>query len=291
MTTIIPMPGNHTAALELARAIGAKVCEVTARRFPDGESYVRLMQPVEGERVIIVCTLADPDAQFLRLVFAAGAARVAGASRVELIAPYLAYMRQDRRFADGEAVSARHFARLLSQTFDRITTIDPHLHRIADLSEIFTVPARALHGAPLLARWVVEHVENALIIGPDEESRQWVEEVAQAAGAPHAVLHKVRQGDAKVAIRLPDLAFAKGRQPVLVDDIVSSGATMLEAAAKLRAAGFPAPICLAVHGLFSLDAYALLKAVCKTVVTTGSVPHPSNAISVAPLLREAIHLH
>ena len=112
-----------------------------------------------------------------------------------------------------------------------------------------------------------------------------------AAEAPHTVLHKVRLGDDKVEIRMPDLSFAGGRQPVLVDDIVSSGATVLKAAAKLRAAGFKPPICLAVHGLFADDSYALLQAVCQTVVTTNSVPHPSNAISIVPLLREALVLH
>ncbi len=291
MTVFVGLTGNESLARALARETGGRIAELETRRFPDGESYVRILDSVAGERVMVVCTLADPDPHFLRLVFVAGAAREAGARSVELIAPYLAYMRQDRAFADGEAVSARHFAALLSQTFDRVTTIDPHLHRIADLAEVFTVPTRVVHAAPLLADWIIGNVEEAFVIGPDSESRQWVEQVAGTAQVPHAVLHKVRRGDQNVEIHLPDLGFAKGRQPVLVDDIVSSGATMLEVAGKLRSQGFPPPICLAVHGLFSDESYALLQSVCKTVATTQSVPHPSNAIPIVPLLREAIWLH
>lgn len=291
MTVFIGLPGNEGLARNLSSAAGGRVAGLECRRFPDGESYVRILDDVRGERVILVCTLADPDCHFLQLVFAAGAARDAGARRVELVAPYLAYMRQDRAFADGEAVSARHFANLISRVFDSLLTIDPHLHRIQRLSEVFTIPARALRAAPLLADWIIGNVERPLVIGPDSESRQWVEDVARQADAPYAVLGKVRRGDREVEISLPDLSRARGRRPVLVDDIISTGQTMLQAAAKLKTAGFPAPVILAVHGLMADDAYALLRAVSHAVVTTDSVVHHSNRIPIGSLLREALTLH
>lgn len=288
MTAVIALPGNEPLARALAAAIGTRVVELGARRFPDGESYVRLLGNVAGERILMACTLADPDPQFLRLAFVAGAAREAGAARVELVAPYLAYMRQDRRFADGEAVSARHFARLLSGLFDAVVTIDPHLHRIRALEEVFTVPATALHAAPLLAQWIAENVERPLILGPDVESRQWVEDVALRAMAPWGVLNKVRHGDRDVTIELPDIAPNHGRRPVLVDDIVSSGRTMLQAMGRLREAGFPPPVCVAVHGLFAEESHAALKAAARDVVTTDSVANPAGCISIVPLLSEAL---
>lgn len=291
MTVFVALPGNESVAADLAESVGARVCALSVRRFPDGESYVRLLDSVAGERVIVVCTLAHPDQQFLRLAFVAGAAREAGAKRIELVVPYLAYMRQDRRFADGEAISARHFARLLSGLFDSVLTIDPHLHRIHSLSEIFTVPARVLHSAPLLAAWIAANVSRPLILGPDVESRQWAEEVATMAAAPYAILNKVRTGDREVTISLPDLSFAQGLSPVLVDDIISSGRTMLQAARKLREAGLPPPICLATHGLFSRGALALLQVATEGIVTTDSVPNSSSRISIAPLLRDALTLH
>ncbi len=285
---LVALPGNEALAARLAALTGADLCPLETRQFPDGETYVRLAGPVAGERVVLVCTLAQPDSQFLRLSFTAAAAREAGAARVELAAPYMAYMRQDRRFADGEATSARAFARLLSASFDAIFTIDPHLHRISALSQVFNVRAVALHAAPLLAAWIRDKAPDSVLIGPDSESRQWVEAIAAEAQRPYAVLTKRREGDRSVSITLPDLAFAKGLIPVLVDDIISSGQTALQAARMLRDAGFDPPDCLAVHGIFAGEAYEQLSAVCRRVVTTDTVPQPSAAICVAPLLAQAL---
>src|SRR6185503_12811188 len=122
---------------------------------------------------IILCTLADPDAKFLPLIFAAATARELGAARVGLVAPYLAYMRQDRRFNPGEAVTSRYVAKLISGAFDWLVTVDPHLHRYGALGEIYTIPTRAIHAAPLMSDWIRRNVPDPLIVGPDSESEQW----------------------------------------------------------------------------------------------------------------------
>lgn len=284
MTIFIALPGNEALARSLAEFTGGRAGRLATRRFPDGESYVRILDPLDGEDVHLVCTLADPDAKVLPLLLAAGAARDGGARSVRLIAPYLAYMRQDWAFAPGEAVSARHFAALLSGVFDAILTLDPHLHRLQSLGEIFGIRTQVAHAAPLLAQWVADQVAEPFIIGPDTESRQWAQQVAEGAHAPYAVLQKVRHGDRNVELQLPDLSGAKGRLPVLIDDIISSGATMVQAAEKLQALGFPPPVCLAVHGVFAAGAFERLKGASQTVVTTDSIPHPSNGISIAHLL-------
>lgn len=283
----LPMPGNETIARALALSAGAELGAIETRRFPDGEAYVRLLSAVEGREVEIVCTLARPDEQFLSLIFAAETAREMGAARVNLIAPYLAYMRQDKRFKDGEAISSVHFARLLSRSFDGLITVDPHLHRRRDLGEIFTIATRVEHAAPLLADWIKDHVSDPLVVGPDAESEQWVAAVAGRAGAPHIVSNKTRRGDRDVSIDLPDLSALRARRAVLVDDIVSSGRTMIETARKLSAAGMAKPVCVAVHALFADQSYAELLSLCERVVSTDTVPHASNAINVAALLAPA----
>jgi ribose-phosphate pyrophosphokinase len=285
---ILPMPGNETLAGNLARAGGWDLGRLEIRAFPDGESYVRLAADVAGRTVYLVCTLADPDPQFLRLLFAADAARSQGARAIVLIAPYLAYMRQDRSFKAGEAISSRTFARLLSAGFDRLVTVDPHLHRYSALSALYDIPADTLHAAPLLADWIAARVDEPLLIGPDQESEQWVSAIAARIGAPHAVLSKVRRGDRSVEIKLPDLSRWQARRPVLVDDIVSSGHTLVEAARLLSAQGLPLPTCVVVHGLFAADAYARLAAVTDRIVSSDAVPHQSSAISLVPLLASAI---
>lgn len=288
MRLILPLPGNEAFAARLAAAAGAELGKLETRRFPDGESYVRLHVSPAGRVVDLVCTLARPDEVFLPLVFAADAARELGAAAVNLIAPYLAYMRQDARFKSGEAISSRSFARLLSGAFDRLVTLDPHLHRHPDLSAIYSIPCHVLHAAPLLADWIRENVRDPLVVGPDSESEQWASEVARRADAPHVVLRKQRLGDRQVKIGADDLGAYRGRRPVLIDDIAASGRTLIAAAGALRAQGFAAPICVVVHAVFGGDAYERLSEVAERVVATDAVPHPSNAISVAPLFAKAL---
>ena len=284
----LALPGNEDFAGRLAQAYGSDVGRVETRRFPDGESYVRLHGEPVGQIVDLICTLTHPDPQFLLLVFAADAARELGALEVNLVAPYLAYMRQDKRFHDGESVTSRTFARLVSSTFDKLLTVDPHLHRYPTLSALYTIPTTTLHAAPLLADWIAEHVEKPLIVGPDEESEQWAGSIASRIGAPHVVLRKTRHGDRSVDIEVPDLSVWRDRTPVLVDDIASSGRTLAIAAHKLAEQGMRKPECVVVHALFAEDAWTLLTPLFARITSTDTVPHPSNRIGLASLIAGAL---
>lgn len=269
---------------------------IDVHTFPDGESRVRLPEGlattgagVSGQDVVVVASLDRPDPKFLPLAFALSTIRQLGARRVHLVAPYLCYMRQDRAFVAGEAVSAGIVAELLSGLCDAVVTVDPHLHRVASLSEIYRVPAIAVHAAPALSAWVKANVRDPVIIGPDVESAQWAEEVARGAGAPFTVLQKTRRGDRDVEVTVPDLHLWAGRTPVLVDDIVSTARTMGEAARHLLSAGSPPPVCVVVHALFAPGASEELAAAgVARVVSCNTVPHHSNAIDVAPLVWAAL---
>ena len=286
---VLALPGNDALGVRLAAAVSAEVGALEYRRFPDGESYVRLASNVEGRKVVLACTLNAPDDKTLALLFAARTARELGAASVGLVAPYLGYMRQDKRFKPGEAVTSAHFASLLSADLDWLVTADPHLHRRACLSEIYTLDARAVHCASLLSGWIKANAPEAWVVGPDEESEQWVSSVAAAAGAPHVTLVKTRRGDRDVEITFPDLTRWRGRTPVLVDDIISSGRTMAVACRSLVESGFRPPVCLAIHAVFAGDAYAQLRAAgAGAIATVNTIPHPSNAMDATPLLADTI---
>jgi ribose-phosphate pyrophosphokinase len=272
----------------LASALGAEVGALDQRVFPDGESYMRLATDPAGRSVAFVCTLDRPDGKLLPLLFAAAAARDLGATRVGLVAPYLAYMRQDRRFKSGEAITSRTIAKLISMTFDWLVTVDPHLHRYHSLSEIYPIAARVVHAAPLMSQWIKQNVAAPFVIGPDSESEQWVKAVAQAAGAPYAVLEKDRRGDRQVTISVPADLDLRGRTPVLVDDIISSGRTMIEAARLLAQRSSARPVCIAVHGIFADRSVELITSAGASIVTCNTVPHASNAIDVHALLAAAM---
>jgi len=275
-------------ASSLAGLLSADIGRIEVRAFPDGETYLRLIDNPAGRAVMLVCTLHHPNDKLLPLLFAAATIRELAATYVGLVAPYLAYMRQDTRFRPGEAVTSRHVARLLSEAFDWLVTVDPHLHRHSSLAEIYSIPTRIAHAAPLIARWVRDNVHDAVIIGPDSESKQWVSEVAKDAGVPFAVLEKHRHGDRDVTIEVKSLNSLADHTPVLVDDIISSGTTMIEAVRVLMPRTKRSPVCLGVHGLFADRADELLARAGARVITCNTVPHSTNAIDVAPLLAAAI---
>jgi ribose-phosphate pyrophosphokinase len=259
------------------------------RRFPDGESYVRLDAPVARRDAIFVCGLDRPDEKLLPLVFAAGAARELGAASVGIVAPYLGYLRQDRRFQDGEALSSATFAKLLSGYADWLVTVDPHLHRYRSLEEIYSLRTAVAHAAPGISAWIREHVDAALLVGPDAESEQWVAEVARRAGCPHVVLEKTRRGDREVEVSAPAVGQYRERTPVLIDDIISTGGTMAEACVRLVRAGMRPPVCIAVHAVFANAAdSALIAAGATKVVSCNTIAHATNAIDVNGAVVEAV---
>jgi len=285
---ILALPGNEAMAAAIAKKSGAQLGELEFRRFPDEEAYVRIKTPVEGAHVGLVCTLDRPDGKTLPLLFCAALVRDLGAAQVGLIAPYLAYMRQDRRFKPGEAVTSVEFSRLLSEAVAWIVTVDPHLHRVSKLDQLYDVPSRTLHAAALISHWIRVHVDSALLIGPDAESAQWVGAVAADAGAPHLVLEKIRHGDRDVEVSVPNVAKWRGHTPVLVDDIISTARTMIETTAALRSAKMKAPVCIGVHAVFAPGAYDALREGAARVVTTNTIAHESNTIDVSGMLADAI---
>ncbi len=283
-TLLLAFDDERALAEELAQALGVPLDFVTRHRFPDGELRLVLPKPLPA-RVILLRGLQQPNEKLVELLIAAPAARELGARALTLVSPYLAYMRQDMEFTPGEAVSQRHIARLLAAQFDRVLTIDPHLHRIASLDEVMPAgTGLALSAAPLLGRWIAERVPGALLLGPDEESGQWVSEAARAGGLDHAVGRKVRHGDHAVSLALPEVE-AQGRAVVLLDDMASTGRTLIGAAQGLLARGAASVDVAVTHALFNGDALPALQAVgVRHVWSSNSVPHASNAVSVVPLL-------
>jgi ribose-phosphate pyrophosphokinase len=283
------MPRNEQLGTSIAAALSIDNGQIVLRRFPDDESYLRFETNVTGRAVALLCTFRSPDEQFLPLMFAAITAKELGAASVGLVAPYLAYMRQDCRFRSGEAVASSCFASLLSRQFDWIVTVDPHLHRHAALDEIFSIPTYAACSATKIAEWIRHKISEPVLIGPDSESKQWVSLVARDLNAPYVILEKERRGDFEVDVSIPHLERWPGRRPILVDDIVATGRTMVAAVQLLRQTGVP-PFCIAVHAVFAGNAFENLKAAgAAGIVTTNTIPHPTNEIDVTMPLAAELH--
>ncbi len=276
-------------AARIAAAAGIPHACIARHRFPDGELKLRLPATLP-HHVALLRTLAQPNEKLVELLLAAHTARELGATQLVLVTPYLAYMRQDMAFSPGEAVSQRIVGRFLAGLFDAVITVDPHLHRITSLDEAIPgVRNVVLSGAPLLADLIVRQRPQALLVGPDEESAQWVAQAAQRHGLRHAVCRKLRHGDRHVEIALPALDV-RGQAVVLLDDVASSGHTLAQAARGLLAAGAASVDVAVTHALFAGDAGRLLwDAGIRQVWSTDCISHPSNAVSLAPAIAAALH--
>lgn len=293
---VVALPGAEALADALADRLargapplphGAVRVPLEHRRFPDGELYLRVLSEVQGREAIVVARLDRPDDKTLAAVFLADALRDLGAAGVGLLAPYLPYMRQDARFRPGEAITSWSYARVLSASFDWLVTVDPHLHRHASLAALYRLRPLVVASAPAIARWIVQHVEHPWLIGPDEESEQWVARVAAAAGCPHVVLRKRRDGDRQVVIDPAALPAGPAGTPVVVDDIISSAATMARVVGLLVGRGLPPPVCLGVHGLFAPGSIEALRAAgAARVAVCDTVPCAVPGVEVIGLMED-----
>jgi ribose-phosphate pyrophosphokinase len=286
LTTNAPPPQR------LAAACGLPALEIARHRFPDGELKLHLPVDAAGQlpaRAVLLRSLHQPNEKLIELLLAARSRAHLGVRHLTLVAPYLAYMRQDIAFHPGEAVSQRIVGPFLASLFDAVVTVDPHLHRVATLHE--AVPAArtvVLSGAPLLADWIVQQRPGALLVGPDGESAQWVAQAAARHGLEHAVCTKERHGDRSVTIHLPPVAV-QGRAVVLLDDMASTGHTLAQAARLLLQDGAASVDVAVTHALIDAEALAALHAAgVGEFWSTDCVAHPTNAVAMAVELARGV---
>ena len=271
MTTLLYFESQAEQALALAKKADISACMLKRHNFPDGEFKLQLPSAL-CNKVVIFRSLDHPNEKLLELLFVAKTARHLGVKHLTLVAPYLAYMRQDIAFEPGEVVSQRIVGDLLASLFDAVITVDPHLHRVESLSEAVPVKMRT----------------NPLLIGPDEESAQWLAQAAKAQQLDFAVATKTRLGDCSVDIQLPEISV-KGRAVVLIDDIASSGHTLARATELLLSAGASTVDVAVTHALY--DAYAenvMMNAGVSQIWSTDCINHSSNAATMMPLIASSL---
>ena len=277
-------------AQDFARHVGAAYRDVEVHAFPDGESRVTV--PGTAQHPVFFRSLNQPNEKLIEVLLAGSVLRERGVRGITLIAPYLAYMRQDIAFHPGEAVSQKVIGSLLADMFDRFVSVDPHLHRVATLDAVFAgKPALSLTAAAHMAGHFLARPTSAdaLVVGPDVESGPVVEAFATAAGRSWTTALKVRHGDHDVRISLPPHMNVAGRPVVIVDDIISSGTTIMTMAKLVKAAGAPRVDVYTTHALFDqASGQAMIEAGVDHIFSCDSVSHPSNAIALAPLLAEGI---
>lgn len=290
MQAVYGFPESEAAARRLAARLGIACHPVGLRRFPDGESLIRVDPPVAS--AILYRSLDRPNDKLIEILLAASALRDGGCRELTLVAPYLAYMRQDRAFRPGEAVSQKAIGRLIAGAVDRLVTVNPHLHRTTGLGTVLPgIGALAIDAAPAIAALLAAEgtPRDAVVIGPDEESRPWAEALAGALGCAVTIARKQRKGDRDVVVTLPKSPGLAGRAVLLLDDVASTGETLAACARAARAAGAARVEAFVVHALCTEAAMRLLAdAGIDRFRSSDSVPHSSNALELAELLATAL---
>jgi len=284
------LPSATRDARRLGDALGIVTHDIAIHAFPDGELRVTVAaaEPV----TILYAPLDRPNDKLVAILFAAEALRRNGARRLILVAPYLCYMRQDTAFQPGEAISQRVIGRILAHAFDRIVTVDAHLHRTRDIRSVFPgADADDLSAVPAIAAALRTPGldPDTIVVGPDSESRIWVNHLAAELGFSSAVADKQRHGDRSVDITFAEPSMLAGRPALLIDDIVSSGGTLIACARALRSAGVRSVDVIVTHALFAMDLMpAFTAAGIRSVRSTHSVLHPTNAIPLDGILADAL---
>ncbi len=275
-------------AARLAARLGIALHKIDVHRFPDGELRVRV-GPAAPTTILYV-PLDEPNEKLLTILFAAEALRRGGAQRLVLVSPYLCYMRQDKAFHEGEAISQKVIGNLLARTVERIVTVEAHLHRTPDIRAVFPgIEADDLSATPAIAEALDRIDRRTVLVGPDEESEAWVRDLSARLTLDYVVGRKRRANDRSVDIAFTNPAQFKERPVLLIDDIVSSGGTLMVCARALKAAGAGPIDAVVTHALFPpAMMHDFTRAGLHSLRSTTSVPHPSNAIMLDAILADAL---
>jgi len=277
---VISTEHSQVLATRVAQALDAKLVEVKYSRFPDGEHYLRAGEL--DDETIIIGSVVDNDAlvQLLLLIDACDS------SRCRLVIPYMAYARQDKRFKEGEPLSARAVARALSSGVTDVTTIN--IHDPAVLGH-FSVPARNISIAEDIGEYLrTLDLKNPLILAPDDGALRFAEGVASAGGWDVDHLEKTRLSGVEVRMD-PKQLSASSRSVVIVDDIISTGGTIATATGMLYEQGATEVYTACVHGVLTSGAYArLMTSRIRDVICSDTIERACSKVSAAERIAQAI---
>ncbi len=288
---VTTLNNSEKIAKKIAKEFGCPYSRTKVSAFPDGDLYLKFNSELNKEKLIIVESFQpNSNSALLNVIFAAKTAKDLGAKKVILVVPYLALLRQDKRFNSGECINARIMADLINNSgIDKIITVDPHLHRIEKMNDIFTIQSKNVTANHIIAKFIKRKYRNVAVIGPDWESYQWADEISKEIGVEDTVLEKTRHTSRNVDVEVTKEINIKGKNIVIVDDIISTGNTMIKACQQAKKLGAKTVNAVGVHGLFVEKGYLKMKrAGFDDIVTCNTIEHESNKIDVTEILIEEL---
>ncbi len=285
---IIGCSNSKKLAEKIAKKLKAEYSPLTVKHFPDGELYIKFEINLKNKDIVLVQTLYPANEALLETIFAGQTAKELGAKNVKLVVPYLAYIRQDKRFNPGEAVSSKIVGNLFN-IFDEVITIDPHLHRYKSLDEIFQTKTKKLTANKLIKDYIKSNFKNPVILGPDEESYQWAKEVADTVNADVAIAKKIRYSPRHVKVEIKSKVPIKNRNIIIIDDIISTGATILKTIEYAKRLNPKNISVICIHGIFTDSiTYKEIVKNTKKITTTNTISNKHAKIDVSGLIADSL---
>jgi len=283
MNYVIGGTASKTVAEDIAKLLKGKIVDTISKRFPDNELYVRVLDNIKGKDIIVVQT-TYPDPNIIELFLLQNAVEEAGAKSITVVIPYYGYARQDTKFQDGEAISAKALANLISLNADKVITVDPHKEHILDF---FSTSAYSCSAVPEIAKYLGEK-EIDMILAPDKGAVNRAKKASKIIDCDFDYMEKTRIDGTTVEIK-PKNLDAQNKNVAIIDDIISTGGTMAKSIKELKKQGAKKVFVACTHGLFADNAIKKLStAGCDEIISTDTIINDYSKVKIAPAIIELI---
>ncbi|HDD36766.1 MAG TPA: ribose-phosphate diphosphokinase [Archaeoglobus veneficus] len=290
MKPLILAGSQGVLAVKVSKLTGFPMGYIQVEKLPDGEKYVRLSSKVEGKDVFLFNSFANnPDEMLIETIFLIETIAEYNARSINCIFPYFPYSRQDKRFIEGEAISLKIVSKLFRNLeIDRMFVFDFHLHRIDNLTELFGVEVVNLTAMGKLAKYSMRFGDKLLVVAPDEEAVQWAKVFAEEINSDYIYFKKIRVDAENVIIssQPPDV---EGKDVIIVDDMISTGGTVIQALRVLKQGGCNKVFAACTHAILAKDALKrMLEAGIEDMVASDTILSPISHVTVSDLIADAI---
>ncbi|KYK26796.1 hypothetical protein AYK20_08650 [Thermoplasmatales archaeon SG8-52-1] len=276
---IVGGTASKSVAEDLSKQLDAKLANTISKRFPDDEFYVRILDDISGEHVIIVQT-TYPDNNTVELFLLQNAVEESGAKEISVVIPYFGYARQDSKFQEGEPISAKALANLISLNADQVITVDPHKEHILDF---FSTSAFSCSAVPELAKYLKEKEIN-MVLAPDKGALERAKQASEIIDCDFDYMEKTRIDGETIEIK-PKKLDANNKNVAIIDDIISTGGTMAKSINQLKKHGAKNVFVACTHGLFAGDAVKkLVNSGCNEIISTDTIQSDFSKVKISPCI-------
>ncbi len=282
---VVGGPAANGLDEKIAKLLGLRKVNIKHKVFPDGESYIRILDNLEDEVILVQSFYPPQDKHIIEFLLLADTLRDLGVKNIIGVVPYLAYSRQDKRFLSGEAISIKTILRLIESVGVNIfITVD--IHKEASLS-FMNIPAYNLNPVEIIAKYLIENFSfnNPLVLSPDKGGLKRAGELAKLLSTDYDYIEKSRDRITGEVTAKPKTLEAKGRDVIIIDDIISTGGTIALATRCVKSHGARKVYVVCTHALLIGDAAKkIFNSGVDVLLATDTVPSPYSKISVAPVI-------